>query len=238
MERTVRQLMRIGHSTAVTLPPQHLALLGLDRGALVEIRETPGGLLVRPVGLWALPAVTGAARGGAHSAAALAREARTSLAALYGPRLRAIHQERVSGRAVRLWIVLDRVDDYAAELERTGELVTTWSVMYGLTVGRVFVPLREWHRWKRWFERRQARGSQRDVPESHGTSDTLRTPDTVESPGALPTSGTPGISDPLETSGAIHTPGALETPGAPEEGAVRTRAGTPADDRDTAGDRV
>ncbi|MDR7555680.1 MAG: AbrB/MazE/SpoVT family DNA-binding domain-containing protein [Armatimonadota bacterium] len=218
MERTVRQLMRIGHSTAVTLPPQHLALLGLDRGALVEIRETPGGLLVRPVGLWALPAITSAARGGARSAAALAREARTSLAALYGPRLRSIHHEHVSGRAVRLWIVLDRVDDYAAELERTGELVTTWSVMYGLTVGRVFVPLREWHRWKRWFERPQTRGSQGQVPEALGTSDTLETPEPPEAPGVR------------DTLGTLDTCGSLKGSAAP------ARTGAPANDHHTTGD--
>ena len=158
MERAVRQLMRIGHSTAVTLPPERLALLGLDRGALVEVRDAPGGLLIRPAGLWALPATAGHARGAVHGAAALAREARASLAALYGRRLRSVHQERPSARTVRLWIVLDRVDDYAAELERTGPLVATWSVTYGLTVSRVFVPLREWHRWKRWFGHRHARG--------------------------------------------------------------------------------
>jgi antitoxin component of MazEF toxin-antitoxin module len=159
MERAVRQLIRVGNSTAVTLPPGRLGLLGLDRGALVEIQDAPGGLLVRPVGLWALPPALQRDGSRAQSTAALVQDLRTSLGSIYGRRLRALHQERPAAREVRFWIVLDRLDDYAAELERTGPLVAALSVKHRLTVRRIFVPLAEWNRWKRRFEHRRGRGT-------------------------------------------------------------------------------
>ncbi|MDR7482729.1 MAG: hypothetical protein QN183_04005 [Armatimonadota bacterium] len=149
MERAVRQLMRVGNSTAVTLPPGRLAFLGLDRGSLVEIRDGLGGLLVRPVGLWALPAARESGRGSAHTAAALAQDFRMALTSIYGRRLQTVHREHPTAGEVRFWVVLDRIDDYAAEIERTGELVATLSVIHGLTVSRVFVPAQAWSRWKR-----------------------------------------------------------------------------------------
>jgi hypothetical protein len=41
-------------------------------------------------------------------------------------------------------IVLDRIERYFAELQRTGELASEVSLRYGLSVSSVFVQEREW----------------------------------------------------------------------------------------------
>ena len=46
--RGVRQIVNIGNSLGVTLPPEILSAYGLCRGALVELRPTEEGLLIRP----------------------------------------------------------------------------------------------------------------------------------------------------------------------------------------------
>jgi hypothetical protein len=41
-------------------------------------------------------------------------------------------------------VVLDQVDRYGAEVERTGPMVSDLSLKYGVTVSRTFVSEREW----------------------------------------------------------------------------------------------
>lgn len=48
-------------------------------------------------------------------------------------------------------IVLDRVADYGAEIERTSVLVSRLSLEYGISISRVFVPALEWKRRKTSF---------------------------------------------------------------------------------------
>ena len=83
--------------------------------------------------------------------ASLMREFKEGLARIYGLRLRQVYlygsyarQEQVEGSDVDVLIVLDRIERYFAELERTGELASEISLRYGVSVSRVFVPEREW----------------------------------------------------------------------------------------------
>lgn len=46
--RTLRQITNIGNSLGVTLPREILNAYGLGKGALVELRPTPDGLLIQP----------------------------------------------------------------------------------------------------------------------------------------------------------------------------------------------
>ena len=43
-------------------------------------------------------------------------------------------------------IVLDRIDGYGAEVERTGPIISELSLKYGVSVSRTFVSEREWLR--------------------------------------------------------------------------------------------
>ena len=46
--RALRQITNIGNSLGVTLPREMLNAYGLAKGALVELRPTPEGLLIQP----------------------------------------------------------------------------------------------------------------------------------------------------------------------------------------------
>ncbi len=46
--RLLRQITNIGNSLGITLPKEILSAYGLGKGALVELRPTRDGLLVRP----------------------------------------------------------------------------------------------------------------------------------------------------------------------------------------------
>jgi hypothetical protein len=39
---------------------------------------------------------------------------------------------------------LDRIDHYAAEVERTGPMISELSLKYGVSVSRIFVSQRDW----------------------------------------------------------------------------------------------
>jgi len=43
-------------------------------------------------------------------------------------------------------IILDRVPDHGAEIERTSALISGLPLEYGVSISRVFVPEREWRR--------------------------------------------------------------------------------------------
>ncbi len=88
----------------------------------------------------------------------LLAELKAGLARLYGPRLSGVflfgshaRGEAELGSDCDVLIVLDRVTDYGAEIDRTSVLVSRLSLEYGISISRVFVPAREWRRRKTPF---------------------------------------------------------------------------------------
>jgi predicted nucleotidyltransferase len=88
----------------------------------------------------------------------LLTELKDGLARLYGPRLSGVFLfgSHARGEAepesdCDVLIVLDRVADYGAEIDRTSVLVSHLSLAYGVSISRVFVPAREWKRRKTPF---------------------------------------------------------------------------------------
>jgi predicted nucleotidyltransferase len=74
-----------------------------------------------------------------------------NLERLYGVRLKGVYLfgSYARGEAdeesdVDVLIVLDRVDNYAQEIERTSELIATLSLECGRSISRVFVSERRW----------------------------------------------------------------------------------------------
>ena len=47
--RLVRQVIKIGNSTGITLPKEFVDAYGLQKGALLEVRAVSMGLLLRPL---------------------------------------------------------------------------------------------------------------------------------------------------------------------------------------------
>jgi predicted nucleotidyltransferase len=83
--------------------------------------------------------------------AALMKELKSGLQMLYGPRLKGIYlygsyarNEADEESDVDVLIVLDRIESYRAEVERTGYLNAELSLRYGLSISRVFVSERDW----------------------------------------------------------------------------------------------
>ena len=48
MNQTLRQITTVGNSLGITLPREMLGSYGLEKGALVELRPTPEGVLIQP----------------------------------------------------------------------------------------------------------------------------------------------------------------------------------------------
>jgi predicted nucleotidyltransferase len=78
-------------------------------------------------------------------------ELRAGLERLYGPRLRGMYLFGSYARRaadaesdVDVLIVLDRLERYGAEVDRTGELASRLSLQYGVTVCRVFAAEADW----------------------------------------------------------------------------------------------
>lgn len=82
---------------------------------------------------------------------ALLGELKDALGGIYGDRLRGIYLYGSYARGsagpesdLDVLIVLDEVLHYAAEVDRTGELVSGLSLRYGVTISRLFVSERDW----------------------------------------------------------------------------------------------
>ncbi len=76
---------------------------------------------------------------------------RRGLQRIYGQRLRGVYLfgSRARGDGdldsdLDVLVVLDRVDHYLIELDRTGELVSQISLAAGVALSRVFIPESEW----------------------------------------------------------------------------------------------
>jgi len=83
--------------------------------------------------------------------AILLREVRTGLERLYGDRLKGVYLygsyargEADSESDIDLVVVLDQLDRYAAEVDRTGYLISEVSLKHGISISRVFVALQDW----------------------------------------------------------------------------------------------
>jgi predicted nucleotidyltransferase len=81
----------------------------------------------------------------------LIREYKNGLVAVYGDRLLGAYLygsfargEQDAKSDVDVVVVLDRVERYGAEVDRTGPLTSELSLKYGLSISRVFVSREDW----------------------------------------------------------------------------------------------
>lgn len=84
---------------------------------------------------------------------ALLGELTGGLRATYGSRLRGVYLfgsyargEADAESDVDVLVVLDRVEEYGPEVDRTGALTSALALEYGLSISRVFVSEQEWKR--------------------------------------------------------------------------------------------
>lgn len=83
--------------------------------------------------------------------ASLMAELKEGLQALYGDRLKGLYlfgsyarHEADEESDVDVLVVLDRVDNYSQEIDRTGQMVSALSLEHGVTISRVFATEQRW----------------------------------------------------------------------------------------------
>lgn len=81
----------------------------------------------------------------------MVREVKTTLETLYGERLKGVYLfgsyargEEDEESDVDILIILDRINHYAGEVDRTGELISTLSLKHGVSISQVFIPHDAW----------------------------------------------------------------------------------------------
>jgi len=82
---------------------------------------------------------------------ALLKEAKAGLEGMYGERLKGVYLygsyargEEDTESDIDLLVVLDQIESYGAEVDRTGFLISEVSLKYGTSISRVFVSLSDW----------------------------------------------------------------------------------------------
>ncbi len=83
---------------------------------------------------------------------ALLKDLKTGLRRIYRQRLRGVYLfgsyargEQDSESDLDILIILNQLDGYGVEIERTGELVSNLSLQYGISISRVFMGEQEYH---------------------------------------------------------------------------------------------
>lgn len=81
----------------------------------------------------------------------LLAELKTSLAGVYGERLKGVYlfgsyarNEAEEESDVDVLLVLDRVDDYSVEIDRTSVVIAGLSLKYNVSLSRVFASEKQW----------------------------------------------------------------------------------------------
>src|ERR1700674_402415 len=81
----------------------------------------------------------------------LLRELKSGLSEVYGPRLDRLYLygsyargDQEPGSDVDVVILLDRIDHYGLEIDRTGELISALSLKFGLSISRLFISESDW----------------------------------------------------------------------------------------------
>lgn len=81
----------------------------------------------------------------------LMSELKERLRMLYGERLKGLYlfgsyarHEADEESDVDVLVVLDRVDNYSQEIDRTGQMVSALSLKHGVTISRVFAAEQRW----------------------------------------------------------------------------------------------
>ena len=81
----------------------------------------------------------------------LLTELKVGLMEIYGSRLEGLYLygsyargDQEPGSDVDIVILLDRIDHYSLEIDRTGELISDLSLKFGLSISRLFVSEHDW----------------------------------------------------------------------------------------------
>lgn len=88
----------------------------------------------------------------------LMSELRAELTAVFGARLKGVYlygsyaRGHVGGESdLDVLVILDQIQHYGLEVDRTSSLISSLSLRYGVTISRVFVPEHDWDHGKTAF---------------------------------------------------------------------------------------